>query len=170
MKNIKIIGLLFALFVAGTHPLHAAGIKVGVVNASVVLEQSPQRSQALARLEREFSSRSRALNDREKSIMDTQQKLNRDSAILSSEDIQALERKLVSDRRELNRMQDEFAEDFSIRRNEELRKLEEEVAQAIIDLAIRDSYDLVLYQGVIFANESIDMTDKVLEELKRKAN
>lgn len=170
MKNIKIIGLLFALFIAGTHPLHAAGIKVGVVNASVVLDQSPQKNQALARLEREFSSRSRALEDRQASIMDAQQKLNRDRAILSSDEIQAQERKLIADQRELNRLQDEFSEDLSIRRNEELRKLEEEVAQAIIDLAVRDSYDLVLYQGVIFANESIDMTDKVLEELQRKAN
>ncbi len=170
MKNIKIIGLLFALFIAGTHPLHAAGIKVGVVNASVVLDQSPQKNQALARLEREFSSRSRALEERQASIMDAQQKLNRDRAILSSDEIQAQERKLIADQRELNRLQDEFSEDLSIRRNEELRKLEEEVAQAIIDLAVRDSYDLVLYQGVIFANESIDMTDKVLEELQRKAN
>ncbi|EMR14132.1 outer membrane chaperone Skp (OmpH)-like protein [Methylophaga lonarensis MPL] len=170
MKNIKIIGLLFALFVAGTHPVHAAGIKVGVVNASVVLDQSPQKTQALARLEREFSSRSRTLEDRQKSLMDAQQKLNRDRAILSSDEVQAQERKLISDQRELNRMQDEYAEDLSIRRNEELRKLEEEVAQAIIDLAIKDSYDLVLYQGVIFASEAIDMTDKVLEELKRKAN
>lgn len=170
MKNIKIIGLLFALFIAGTHPLHATGIKVGVVNASVVLDQSPQKNQALARLEREFSSRSRALEERQTSIMDAQQRLNRDRAILSSDEIQAQERKLIADQRELNRLQDEFAEDLSIRRNEELRKLEEEVAQAIIDLAVRDSYDLVLYQGVIFANESIDMTDKVLEELQRKAN
>lgn len=170
MKNIKIIGLLIALFIVGTHPLYAAGIKVGVVNASLVLDQSPQKNQALARLEREFSSRSRALEERQTSIMDAQQRLNRDRAILSSDEIQAQERKLIADQRELNRLQDEFAEDLSIRRNEELRKLEEEVAQAIIDLAVRDSYDLVLYQGVIFANESIDMTDKVLEELQRKAN
>ena len=57
---------------------------------------------------------------------------------------------------------------MSIRRNEELRKLEEEIAETIVELAKKESYDLVLYQGVIFASEKADLTSKVLEKLKAK--
>ena len=47
-------------------PVYAAELKVGVVNAAAVMEQSPQKTRALARLEKEFSSRSKAIETKVK--------------------------------------------------------------------------------------------------------
>lgn len=166
MKNIKLVGLLLASLMVS--PVYAAEMKIGVVNASVVLDQSPQKERALARLEKEFSTRSKSLENKLKEVRAAQDKLNRDAAILGNEERQAQERKILNDQRELKRLQDEYSEDLSIRRNEELRKLEEEIAETIVELAKKESYDLVLYQGVIFASEKADLTSKVLEKLKAK--
>lgn len=166
MKNIKIVGLLLASLMVS--PVYAAEMKIGVVNASVVLDQSPQKERALARLEKEFSTRSKSLENKHKELLAAQEKLNRDAAVLGNDERQAQERKIISDQRELKRLQDEYSEDLSIRRNEELRKLEEEIAETIVELAKQESYDLVLYQGVIFASEKADLTAKVLERLKAK--
>ncbi|MCL5975180.1 MAG: OmpH family outer membrane protein [Gammaproteobacteria bacterium] len=166
MKNIKIVGLLLASLMVS--PVYAAEMKIGVVNASVVLDQSPQKERALARLEKEFSTRSKSLENKLKEVRAAQDKLNRDAAVLGNDERQAQERKIINDQRELKRLQDEYSEDLSIRRNEELRKLEEEIAETIVELAKKESYDLVLYQGVIFASERADLTSKVLERLKAK--
>ncbi|MDO8825719.1 OmpH family outer membrane protein [Methylophaga sp.] len=166
MKNIKIVGLLLASLMVS--PVYAAEMKIGVVNASVVLDQSPQKERALARLEKEFSTRSKSLENKLKEVRAAQDKLNRDAAVLGNDERQAQERKIINDQRELKRLQDEYSEDLSIRRNEELRKLEEEIAETIVELAKKESYDLVLYQGVIFASERADLTAKVLERLKAK--
>ena len=76
------------------------------------------------------------------------------------------ERTLVSDQRDIKRLQDEYSEDLSIRRNEELRKLEKEIAKTITDIAKKEKYDLIVFQGVIYASEKVDITNKVLESLK----
>jgi outer membrane protein len=167
VKNLKFIWLVFALFIAAPSA-YAADLKIGVVNAGVVLDKSPQKAAALARLEKEFSARSKSLEAKHKALRAAQEKLNKDGAILSAEQRRDKERDLLSDQRELQRLQDEYSEDLSIRRNEELRKLEKDIAETIVDLAKKESYDLVLYQGVIFASDKVDLTDKVLEMLKAK--
>jgi len=165
VKKMKLIWL--CVWVAAfSAPIHAAELKIGVVNAAAVMEQSPQKTRALARLEKEFSSRSKSIESRVKSIRAKQEKLVKDGAIYSAEQMKTKERELVSEQRDIKRLQDEYSEDLSIRRNEELRKLEKEIAKTIVDLAKAESYDLIVYQGVIFASDKVDITDKVLKSLK----
>ena len=163
----NIVGLFFAAAIIAL-PVHAADLKIGVVNAAAVLEQSPQKEKALARLEKEFLGRSQALEKKHKTLRANQAKLAKDGAILSAEARKKKERSILSDQRELKRLQDEYSEDLAIRRNEELRKLEKSIAQTIVDLAKKESYDLVVYQGVIFASDKVNMTKRVLELLKNK--
>lgn len=167
MKNMKFIWLLFALMIAAPAS-YAADLKIGVVNAGAVLDKSPQKAAALARLEKEFSSRSQSLEAKHRALRAAQDKLNKDGAILSADERREKEREILSDQRELQRLQDEYSEDLSIRRNEELRELEKDIAETIVDLAKKESYDMILYQGVIFASDKVDLTDKVLEMLKTK--
>jgi len=168
VKKMKIIGLFLVLTLVGTS-VNATELKIGVVNAGKVLEQSPQKTQALSRLEKEFLSRVKSLDKKHKDLRAAQEKLAQDGAILSADERKAKERNILSEQRELKRLQDEYSEDLSIRRNEELRKLEKEIAETIVTLAKEESYDVVVYQGVIYASERADMTAKVLELLKAKA-
>jgi outer membrane protein len=159
---------LCVLVAAFSTSVHAAELKVGVVNAAAVMEQSPQKTRALARLEKEFASRSKSIESKVKSLRAKQEKLVKDGAIYSADERKSKERALVSEQRDIKRLQDEYSEDLSIRRNEELRKLEKEIAKTIVDLAKKESYDLIVYQGVIFASDKVDITDKVLNSLKSK--
>lgn len=168
MKKLKYIWLGLALFIA-VPLVQASELKIGVVNAAKVMNESPQKAAALARLEKEFSARSKKLQNERKALVDAQNKLDKDAAILSADDRKQRERDLLSKQRDLKRKQDEYSEDLSIRRNEELQKLEKEIATTIVELAKKDSYDMVLYQGVIYASDKVDLTDKVIALLKAKA-
>ena len=163
----KFIWLCLWIAVFST-PAYAAELKVGVVNAAAVMEQSPQKTRALSRLEKEFSSRSKSIEGKLKSLRSKQEKLVKDGAIYSATERKNKERAIVSEQRDIKRLQDEYSEDLSIRRNEELRKLEKEIAQTIVELAKKESYDLILYQGVIFASDKVEITEKVLKLLKAK--
>ena len=168
MKKVKLVGLVLGLALAASSvtTVSAAELKIGVVNAAKVLDQSPQKASALARLEKEFSGRSKGLESKAKSLQARQAALQKNSATMSAKELQNKQRALVSSQRDLKRLQDEFSEDLSIRRNEELHKLEERIAKTIIALAKAENYDLMLYQGVIFAKDSVDVTNKVLAKLK----
>jgi len=169
VKKVTITGLILASVMAvSAMTVSAAELKIGVVNAALVLDQSPQKAKALARLEKEFASRSKSLEKKIKDLRARQERLAKDGAILGADERKKKERNVLSDQRELKRLQDEYSEDLSIRRNEELRKLEKEIAETIVSLAKKEKYDLVVYQGVIYASERTDMTKEVLKLLKSK--
>ena len=74
MKKMKYIWLIVLFSLAGL-PAQAADIKVGVVKAGLLMEKSPQKTKALARLESEFSSRSKSIERKAKTLRAKQEKL-----------------------------------------------------------------------------------------------
>jgi len=164
----KLLVLFLSLGLMAAASVNAAELKIGVVNAAKVLEMSPQKMKALARLETEFDKRGKSLENKIKKLRKEQEKLAKDGAVLSESARKSKERDIISQQRDLQRQQDEYGEDLSIRRNEELRKLEKSIAETIVALAKKEKYDIVVYQGVIYASEKADLTDKVLAILKKK--
>lgn len=146
----------------------AAEIKIGVVNPAALLEKSPQAEAARKRLEREFAPRDRELVRKQKALRKLEERLARDGAVMSEAERRKLERQIRIQRREIKRAQDEFREDFNIRRNEEFGRLQRRVYQAIVGLAKEEKYDLILGDGVIYAGERVDITGKVLRRLQEE--
>jgi outer membrane protein len=146
----------------------AADLKIGAVNAVKLLDEAPQKDAALERLKKEFEARNKELVAKQKELRDLEDKFNRDAAIMSESDRKTLERDIMNQNRDLKREQDVFREDYNIRRNEEFRKLQEEIAEAIVSLAEKKKYDLVVYEGVIYASDKVDVTADVLKLLKSK--
>lgn len=146
----------------------AAGIKVGVVNAARLLEKAPQAEQAKIALEKEFSPRNTRLLESQKEIKKLDEKLARDAKLMSETELRNLQRTVLEKKRDLKRDQDEFREDFNLRRNEELAKIQRTIGEAIKSLAIAEKYDLILADGVVFASETVDITDKIQKHLKSK--
>jgi len=84
---------------------------------------------------------------------------------MSEAEARKLQRDVLEKKRDLKRDQEEFREDFNLRRNEELGKLQRLVFEAIKGLSDAEKYDLVLHDGVVFASDSVDITDKVQKRL-----
>jgi len=150
--------------------LAMAEVKVGFVNTVKLMEEAPQAKAAISKMESEFAPREKELVNIQRVIKDAEDKLSRDSAVMSDSERGKVERDLVSRKRDLKRSQDEFREDLNIRRNEELAKLQRRLYDAIVDLAKAEKYDLIVSEGVVYASTSIDITDAVLARLKKSGN
>lgn len=150
--------------------LALAEVKVGFVNTVKLMEEAPQAKAAISKMEAEFAPREKELVGIQRDIKQAEDKLSKDAAIMSDSDRSKVERDLVNRKRELKRSQDEFREDLNIRRNEELAKLQRRLYDAIVDLAKAENYDLIVSEGVVFASTRIDITDAVLERLKKASN
>ena len=96
-----------------------------------------------------------------------EEKLARDGAVMSDDARRKLERDILGQKRENKRARDEFTEDFNIRRNEELAKMQREIALSIVSLAKEKGYDLILENGVIYASDRVDITEEVIARLKQ---
>lgn len=155
---------------AGVAEAQAQDLKVGFVNPGRVSSESPQAEAARRKLEQEFAPRDQELVEMQKELQKMEERLNRDAAIMSESEQRELEREIVERKREIRRAQEAFREDFNIRRNEELGNLQRRIVDTITQVAKERGFDLVVSDGVIFASDRIDITDLIIERLKRQAD
>ncbi len=160
------LGLLLFSF-AFTPSLAAADLKIGFVNILKVLDQAPQAKQADARLKQEFAPKEKQLARSRDAIRRLDERLRKEEDTMSAAELSRLAKDLRAQRREFEREQEALREDFNFRRNEELNKLQKDIFKAIVDLSKAEGYDLVVGEGVIYASEQVDITDKLLRRLGR---
>lgn len=168
MKGLRILLLLCVSLSPGL-TAQAAELKIGAVNVIKIVNQSPQAEQANKRLQKEFEPRQKALQATENSLRSMQQKLEKDGPVMSESQRRNLERDLQTQGRDFQRASLELRDDFNIRRNEELGKLNQQILEVINNLAKEEGFDLILNEGgVIYASPAIDITDKVIKRLAGK--
>ncbi|MFQ5660615.1 MAG: OmpH family outer membrane protein [Gammaproteobacteria bacterium] len=149
--------------------VHADDYKIGAVNAVQLLQQSPQAEKMRAQIQKEFAPRDKELVAVQKKLKEQEDRLAKDSAIMSETERRKLERDIVTRKRDLKRNQDEFREDLTFRRNEEIAKIQKEIVNAIQEVAKQNNYDMVLSEGVLYASKKVDITGLVVEHLKKKS-
>lgn len=159
---------LFIFIISLSSQFALAETKIAFVNQQVLLEKAPQAAAARNKLQKEFAKRDKALVKLQKSIKSKQSKLQKDAAVMSNSDLSKLKRKITLLVRDLERDKDAFREDLTIRQNEELVKLQKVVIKAINKVAVSQKYDLIVSDGIIYASKRIDITAKILSELKKK--
>ena len=142
-----------------------AQVKVGFVNIPKVLDKAPQAESARTRIEKEFAPRDRDLLNRQKEVRSLEDRLVKNGAVMSASDRQRQEGEIRAMKREIRRLQDEFREDLNLRRSQELSKLQRKVTEVIQSLAKAEKYDLIVTDGVIYAGERVDITDKIIGRL-----
>ncbi len=145
----------------------SAEAKIGFVNMAEIMEKSPQAEAARKALEKEFSGRDKKLTGVRDEILKLEETLKQDGPIMSDSRRTQLEKEILNKKREYNRQQDELREDFNIRRNEELGKLQKNVQDVIVGIAKSENYDLLVTQPILFASSRIDLTERVLQELQK---
>lgn len=169
MNKIVSVTVIAGLMIAAAIPAaFAQEIKIAAVNAVRVLENSPQADAARNKIEQEFAPRDRKLVEDQRRIKELEDRLMQDGAIMSETERNNLERQIVSMRRELKRNQDEFRDDLTFRRNEEFGRIQKSILDAIQKVAIDKGYDIVLGEGVIYASNRVDISEQVIEYLKRQ--
>jgi outer membrane protein len=150
-------------------PLGAhAEMKIAVVNVPRLLDEAPQAKSAMQALQDEFAPRQKEIMAQQKELKAKEDKLNRDGAVMAENERRNAEKDLRDGQRELARKQNEYVEDLNLRRNEEIGKLQRSLLQEVQAFARTASYDLIVGEGVLYVNESMDITAQVLTALQAR--
>jgi len=144
-----------------------AATNIAYVEVGKVLQGSPQVKAIKEKIRREFSKRDDQLVAEQKKLKKLKEKLQRDSSIMSDAEVKRLERDIIARTRKLKNAQSEFQEDLALRQNEELSKLRKVIAEVIVKVAKKGGYDMVLESGVVWANDKVNITGQVQQELKK---
>ncbi|BCN93435.1 outer membrane protein chaperone [Thiomicrorhabdus immobilis] len=164
----KFLKLTFAVFMmaVSTVSLADTGVKLGVVNVALLLEQAPQAKSATASLEKEFSPQQAELKSLAGKLEKQQADYQKNKSVMSDAQKVTKEREISMLTREIQRRRNDVQELLNLRRNEELAKLQNVVNEAIKTIGKKEGFDLILYEGIAYTNERIDITNDVLNHLK----
>lgn len=144
----------------------AADMRIGFVNTEKVFRDSQLAIKAQKKLEKEFQGRELELQKLVKQARDLQAFLEKEGLTLSEAERGKKQKDLANISRDLQHEQRAFREDLNQRKNEEFASVQERARKAIMDIAEREKYDLIL-ENVVYASPKVDITDRVLKSLDR---
>jgi outer membrane protein len=156
-----------ALAQASAAPPPATGIKIGYVDMQRLIDNSPQYVDALVRLKREFSSRDEAIKAGDAKLQSLKQKYERDSAIMTREDADALKREIDATERANKRMEEDSRAEYRKRSTEENNRALKTIQDSLIDFGRTQGFDLIVIGPVVYASTRVDVTDAILQRLKQ---
>ena len=169
MKRLNTFLLVLTVFGLATSPHSFAQqhqYKIGFVNTGTVLKEAPQARRVEQKLKAEFEAREKILLEKQQELLDIEEKINRDEAILSQVELRRLERELRLKLSQLKFEQQEFREDQNLRRNDEIRQLQMVIASVLKRLGDEQKFDLILTEGVSYVSDTVDITPVIIEMLK----
>ena len=170
MKKIAMSMMLAASLALPAWVVEAAAakdeLKIGFVDGTRLSQEAPQAKAASDRLAKEFEPRKNEIVKAQDQMRESEDRFAKDSAFMSAADKQKKERELTAAQRELRTKQNEFQEDLTIRRNEELAKVMDTLRSAIQEYGKAEGYDLILFEGVSYASDRVNLTDEILKKLK----
>jgi len=161
--------LALAALVACAATPALAQSKIGVVDYGRLMEESPQAKTALGAIRDEFAPKQKDLVTQQQVLKAKEDKLAKDAATMSADQRTRTEKELRDGYRDLERKRQEIQEDFNARRNEEMSRLQRTLIEEVRSYAKAQGFDLVLADGVLYANTTLDITPAVLANLKSRA-
>lgn len=164
----KLVSLFAATLLMMSANVFAEAAKLGVVNVGLLLEKAPQAQAAGKSLEQEFGPQQAELKQLANKLEKKQQDYQKNQLVMSESQKAATEREISMMTRDIQRKRNDIQELVNIRRNEELASLQSLVNQAIKEIGKQQKFDLILYEGIAYTNNKLDITQSVLEYLEKE--
>ena len=143
-------------------------LRIGVIDPNRIVEESPQYEEARQTLSAEVADREADLVDQQQSLDRLSQKLDRDGALMSEEEVKRLQNDIRTRKRRLRYARAELQEDFALRQRELRTKLVKQVEEVVRQIAKEQDIDLIVSEGVVYFSDRIDISADVVERLKEE--
>ena len=163
MKNIFLTSLLMLSVFANAS---AAGLKIGVVSVERILTEAPQVDAVTTRMLEQFGPKRDELKGLEKDIQGLQENYKRNELVMTEDKLNDLKKNIIGKIQMLKQKEAVLTQEVAAVRSKELAKLQKSIRAIIDDIASKGKYSLVLSEGVAYADDKLDITDKVLEKMK----
>ncbi|TNF89180.1 MAG: OmpH family outer membrane protein [Gammaproteobacteria bacterium] len=165
----RIVNSLFGLLLLAAMQCAFAqevGLKIGFVNTARVLKEAPQARKVEERLKAEFGPREQQLKEKRQEILALEDQIKTDTS-LNANARRKLEREIRLKVSQLKFLEQEFREDQNLRRNEEIRELQQVISNVLKMQGDSGKFDLILTEGVSYVSDLIDITSETIEMLKQ---
>ncbi|MCP4077216.1 MAG: OmpH family outer membrane protein [Gammaproteobacteria bacterium] len=144
-----------------------AELKAAYINSEKILQNAPQAVKAIELMKKEFQTRERALRDLAQNTQSQEESLRKEGAIMSDAQKKKIENEILEKKRKIRFDTQSLKEDVDLRRKQEIQKVRTSITAVINSYGKKHGYHLIFTEGVAFASDKVDITDEILEELKK---
>jgi len=144
----------------------AADLKIGVVSVERILSEAPQVDAVNTSMLERFGPQRDALQKLEKEITKMQGNYKRNELVMTEDKLNNLKKEIIIKIQGLKKKEALLQQEVVTVRNQELAVLQQQVRGIIDDISKKGKYTLVLSEGVAYADDKLDITDKVLDKMK----
>jgi outer membrane protein len=140
-------------------------VKIAVLNMQVAIASTQAGKQALAELQKKYAPKQQELQTQEKKVEDLQNRLQDQSAMLTSDEQEQLNRQLEDAQRHLKEAQEDDQADFQEDQTSAVRQIAVKMQKLITQYAQQHGYGLVIGEQsipVYYAAKAIDITQEMV--------
>lgn len=165
----RILNLFLAAgLVLGAAAAGAQSVRIGVVDIQRIERDSARSEQATQQLRKDFEPRGREIAAAQQRLKEARDRFQSSAASMATPQRQKEERDLMQQAQRLEQQERAFNEDLELRKNQLRVDLRDELGIIIKGIAEAENLDLVLTE-VVAASKSVDITERVLQELAKRA-
>ena len=162
MKSLLVSVLMLLAF-----SVQAAGLKVGVVKVEKILADAPQVEAVNAEMLKRFSGPKDELKALEGDIKKLQEEYKRNELVMTQDKLDDIKKKAIAKLQEFKQKETTLNQEVSSMRSQKLAELQQQIRGIIEDIAKKEKFDLILSDGVVYSSDKLDITDKVLDKMKK---
>jgi len=164
MKNLVLSLIVLTSFLVT--PVTAASLKIGVVSVERILTEAPQVEAVNASMLERFGPQRDELKKAETDITALQENYKRNELVMTEDKLNELKKEIITKIQALKQKEAILTQEVTTVRNQELAVLQQQVRGIIDDIAKQGKYSLILSEGVAYTDDSLDITNKVLDKMK----
>ena len=151
---------------AGQGEAAPQALRIGVVDVARVVSESPQAARAKTSMASQFAKRKNELEAQSNALRQDMDRLSQDGSVMSEGDRESLQSDIRDRQRELQMQRSKYNDDVSDAEQKEFDQMRADILEVIDQYADDNGYDLILGDGVLYTSDAVDVTDKILAELK----
>ena len=160
--------LLILLLFTSANVIAASSPKIGYVSVEKILSEAPQVQAVNDSMVERFGGRKTELQEMEKEINDMQEDYKRNELVMTEDKLNELKNNIIGKIQDFKQKEAVLQQEVATVRNQELATLQQSVRSIIEDIAKADKFDLILTsEGVAYANQDLDISEKVLDRMKK---
>jgi len=161
--------LLACVLVLATSAVSAADLKVGFVNMNQLLKEAPQVEAINKKLQDRFSKPKKELDELGNTIKEQEKEIKRNELLMTESKLKKSRENMMEQIKQYREKEAKLAKELQTMQNEELAVFRDVVRKELSAMAEQEKFDLILNDGVMYADKSLNITDKLLERLKKQA-
>ena len=146
---------------------NAKDIKIGFIDTNQVVTSLTQYKQSIELISSEFEPKKQELLDLFNHIELLRSKINTIKKSNSNESIQIEITKLSNLEQSFKEETEFWQNTMNNRKIDLLKEIELVVNQTINEYALRENFDLILYENIAFVSDEVDITDEIIAEIER---